>query len=105
MSLKDNWFSDITYYLTYGECPEYLTSKARRSLKLKYTKYVIVDDVLYKRGLDDMFLRCVDKDQKEKLLHSFYDKAYSGHFASTITTFKILRNGCYWPDMFAYAYK
>lgn len=86
VGLKEKWFSDITYYLTYGECPKHLTSKNTINLKLKSTKYVIVDDALYKGGLDAIFLRCVcvDKDQQENLLHYFHDKACGRHFSSTI---------------------
>ena len=61
VSLTNSWFSNITYYLTYGECLEHLTGKAKRTLKLRFDMYIIMDDILYKKGLDDMFLRCVDK--------------------------------------------
>lgn len=60
--LRDEWFSDIAYFLTYGRCPDHLKGKYRRSLQLRATKFVIIDYILYKRGLDDMFLRCVDAD-------------------------------------------
>lgn len=46
VSLQDPWFSNIAYYLTYGECPDGLTAKQRRDLKNKALKYVILDDVL-----------------------------------------------------------
>jgi hypothetical protein len=48
VSLQDPWFENIVYFLTYGECPEGLTAKQRRDLKLKSTKYVIWEDRLYK---------------------------------------------------------
>ena len=57
-----------------------MKGKDRRSLQLKAAKFVIVDDVLYKRGLDGMFLRCVDVNQQEKLLITFHNEAYGGHF-------------------------
>lgn len=105
IGLKDTWFSNVAYYLTYGECPTHFTTKEQRNLKLKEAKYVIVDDILYKRGLDGMFLRCVDEDQQKKLLQSFHSEACGGHFSSTVTAFKILRNCYYWPGMFKDAYK
>ena len=63
VSLQDPWFSNISYYLTYGECPDGLTVKQKRNLKNKALKYVIFDDVLYKKAIDGIFLRCVDKEQ------------------------------------------
>ena len=68
-------------------------------------KFVIIDDVLYKKGLDGMFLWCVDADQQEKLLKTFHDGACGGHFSSIVIAFKILRSGYYWPSMFKFAYK
>ena len=60
VGLKDEWFSDISYFLTYGRCPDHLKGKEQRNLQLRPAKFVIIDDILYKRGLGGMFLRCVD---------------------------------------------
>lgn len=79
--------------------------KEKRNLRLKATKYVIVDNVLHKKGLDGMFLRCIDKDQQQKLLQTFHNEAYGGHYSSSVIAFKILRNCYYWPNMFRDAYK
>jgi len=40
-SNTDDWFSDVSYFLTYGDCPSHLSAKAKRNLKLKAHKYVI----------------------------------------------------------------
>ncbi len=60
VGLNDEWFSDIAYFLTYWRCLDHLKGKERRSIQIKVAKFVIVDDILYKKGLDGMFLRCVD---------------------------------------------
>ena len=104
IGLYDSWFENISYFLTYGECPEGLTAKKRRDLKLKATKYVIWDGKLFKRAIDSTFLRCVDKQQQEKLLKTFHNEACGGHFSSSVTAFKILRQCYYWPGMFKDAY-
>lgn len=41
VGLQDSWFADVAFYLTYGECPEHLSPKEKRNLRLKATKYVI----------------------------------------------------------------
>lgn len=61
VGLYDSWFENISYLLTYGECPKGLNAKQRRDLKLKAVKYVIWDGKLFKRAIDGTFLRCVDK--------------------------------------------
>ncbi|KAH9306921.1 hypothetical protein KI387_011325, partial [Taxus chinensis] len=64
VATSDEWYSDIAFFLTYGECPMHLTAKEKRTIKLRVAKYVIWDDGLYKRGIDGIFLRCVDKPQQ-----------------------------------------
>lgn len=68
VATTDTWFSNVVFFLTYEEPPGHLSAKEGRNLRLKVAKYVIVDSVLYKRGLDGMFLRCVDKEQQQRLL-------------------------------------
>ena len=63
VGLKDEWYSNIAYFLTYGQYPNHVKGKYRRSIQLKVAKFVIIDDILYKKGLDGMLLRCVDSNQ------------------------------------------
>lgn len=89
IGLQDTWFSDVAYYLTYGSFPSHLSAKEQRNLKLKAAKYVIWQDVLYKKGLDGTYLRCVDKPQQQKLLEVYHGEACGGYFSSSGTAFKI----------------
>ena len=63
VSSIDPWFSNVAYFLTYGECPPNMSYKEKCNLRLKVAKYVISNFILYKRGVDRTFLRCVDKEQ------------------------------------------
>ena len=65
--------------------------RQRRDLRLKEAKFVIWDGKLFKKEIDGTFLRCVDKQQQEKLLKTFHDEACEGHFSSLVMAFKILR--------------
>lgn len=56
VGLQDSWFTYVAFYLTHGECPAHLSPGEKRNLRLKAAKYVIFDDVLYKKGLDGTFL-------------------------------------------------
>ena len=94
VGMQDSWFENIAYLLTYRECPDGLTTRQRRDLKLKVAKYVIWDNKLFKKAIDGAFLRCMDKQQQEKLLRTFHDEACGGHFSSLVKNFKILRQ-CY----------
>ena len=76
----DDQFSNIAYFLTYGECPDHLSPKEKRTLKLKSMKYVIWGDTLYKKGIDGTFLRCVDSKKRKELLQLFHNEACGGHY-------------------------
>lgn len=81
-----------------------MSTKEQRNLKLKAAKYVIYQDVLYKKGLDGTYLRCIDKPQQQRLLEVYHGEACGGHFSSSVTAYKILRNCFYWLGMFCDAY-
>lgn len=89
---RDSWFTNVSFYLTYGDCSDHLSSREKHNLRSKVVKYIIFDDILYKKGLDGTFLRCVDKPYQEALLKTFHSEACGGHFSSTVTAYKILRN-------------
>lgn len=76
VSLQDPSFSNIAYFLTYGEFTEWLSAKKRRDFKTKALKYVMHDDILYKKAIDGTFLRCIDKEEKVKFLKYFHYEAY-----------------------------
>lgn len=63
VSTTDKWYSNITYFLTFCKCPDHLTYKEKRTLKLEFANYVLSNNGLYKRSIDGTFLRCVDKAQ------------------------------------------
>lgn len=56
VSTTDEWYSDLAYFLTYGECSAHISRNERQTLKLKAMNFVLWDNGLYKKGLDDNFL-------------------------------------------------
>lgn len=98
---QDSWFTNVPYYPTYGDSLDHLSPREKRNLRLKAAKYIISNNILYKKGLDGT---CVDKPHQEALLKTFHNEACGGHFSSTVTAYKILRNYYYWPGMFKDAY-
>ena len=52
-----------------------------------------------------MLLRCVNDEEAQNILHKIYGSSVSiihigDHFYAKATTFKIIRNGYYWPTIF-----
>lgn len=89
VSTIDEWYSDLEYLLTYGECPTHVSCNERQKLKLKVVNFFLWDNGLYKKGLDGNLLCCIDKKQVS-LLQAFHDLACGGHFSTPITAHKIL---------------
>ncbi|XP_059063820.1 uncharacterized protein LOC131856279 [Cryptomeria japonica] len=52
VNTTDECYSNIAFFLTYGECPQHLSFKEKRSIKLKATNFVLWDIGLYKRAID-----------------------------------------------------
>ena len=44
---SSEWYADIVHFLLFLQCPEHMDRKAARSLKLKATKYCLVEDQLF----------------------------------------------------------
>ena len=41
--VESTWYADIVHFLLYLQCPKHLDKKAARSLKLKTTKYCLIE--------------------------------------------------------------
>jgi len=87
----DKWYLDIIYYLKNVTCPDHLVNHNRRSLMLKVTKYYLMQDGLGWRNPNGVILRCMNKDEANKLVTKFHSGYCGVHFVSCTTTHKILR--------------
>jgi len=65
---------------------------------------------LFRIYIDGLLLQCVNYEEAHQLLHKIHGSSTSvihidGHFSVKATTFKIIRNGYYWPMIFRDSYK
>ena len=65
---ESTWYVDIVHFLLYLQCPEHLDKKATRSLKLKTTKYCLIEQQLFWKDQRGILLRCLDKLEIEKVI-------------------------------------
>ncbi|KAH9301932.1 hypothetical protein KI387_013515, partial [Taxus chinensis] len=49
VSTTDEWYTDIAFFLTYGECPPHLNQKEKRTVKLRFVKYLLWNNTIYKK--------------------------------------------------------
>ena len=65
---------------------------------MKY--YLILNDTLYRRGIDSVLRRCLTHEEAEHVLNDYHSGACSGHLSGMATTQKILRASYFWPSIF-----
>jgi hypothetical protein len=98
---NNEWYSDVIYYLKNLTCPDHLVDHKRRALRLKAMKYCLTEDGLGWRNPDGVILRCVNKEEADKLMVDLHSGYCGGHFAARTTAHNILRAGYYWPTIFS----
>jgi hypothetical protein len=99
-NLTSPWYDDIKFYLMHGSAPQHLDPKKRRALRLKFASFQLVNGILFCQNFDGILMRCLEKDEAEKVLLELHAGEAGGHFGGDITAQKVLRVGCYWPTLF-----
>ena len=103
-SPSSQWYDDIKFYLTHGYAPPTLYFKKCRTLRLKVSPYQFIDNVLFQRNYDGVFLGCLEKLEASNILFEMHVGHARGNFLGQTTAHKVLRSGYYWPTLFKYAH-
>ena len=87
------------------QAPPELTGTKARSVKLKSSRYVIINGFLYWKDPGGILLNCLLETEVREKINEFHKKDYGGHLYWKTTAYKILRAGFYWPTLFTDVYK
>jgi hypothetical protein len=71
-----------------------------RALKLKSIKHFLFDQVLYWKDPLGVRLRFLDPQEAQNIMFDFHDILCGGNHYWRTTTYKILRDGYFWPSLF-----
>ena len=93
----ENWMIPIVTYLKDGRLPE--EKDEARKLKVKSARYVLIDEVLYKRGFSQPLLRCLAPDEAKYMLREVHEGACGNHSGARSLVHKVIRSGFYWPTI------
>ena len=92
---EGNWMTPIISYLKDGSLPEG-KDEARR-LKVRLTRYVLLNDVLYKRGFSQPYLKCLSSNEANYVLREVHKGACRNHSGARSLIHKVICAGYYWP--------
>ena len=90
---EGNWMTPIISYLKDGSLPEG-KNEARR-LRVRLVRYVLLNDVLYKRGFSQPYLRRLSPDEANYVLREVHEGAYGNHSGARSLIHKVVRAGYY----------
>ena len=83
--LKEGWLSEDK-------------SEAQK-VQIKFARFIIIDDVLYRRGHPHPYLRCTDPEESNYVLREIHERICSNHARARSLSGKVLRARYYWPTM------
>ena len=69
----DDWRKEIIDYL---KDP---SKKVNRKIRIQAIKYVLLEGDLYYRTIDEVFLKCIDKEEANVLMGEIYEGVCGSH--------------------------
>ncbi|XP_012448875.1 uncharacterized protein LOC105772082 [Gossypium raimondii] len=85
------WYQDILRNVKNREYPNQATENDKRTLRRLANDYVLDGEILYKRGKDQVLLRCVDAIEAKKILEEVHKGVYGTHANSFMMARQIMR--------------
>ena len=86
---KKPWYYDLQRYLETEEFPEDAEKKERMSLRMLSRQFISFQGMLYKRMPTGVHLRCVDKNEAQKLIEIVYEGVCRVHMNGMVLAKKI----------------
>ena len=70
-----------------------------RKIQIKVARFVIIDDVLYRRGYSLLYLRCANLKEADYVLREIHKGICGNHAGARSLAGKALKAGYYWPTL------
>ena len=97
MNSEKNWTTPLIAYLRSGILPD--GKDAASKLKVQASRFVIIKDVLYKRGFSRPYLRCLSHEKSDYVMRKVHKGICGNHSGARSLVHKLIRAGYYWPTM------
>ena len=96
-----NWTTPTISYLKDGLFPK--DREDARKLRVKATKLVLTDKILYKRGFSQPYLRWLTLYESHHVMRDIHEGLCGNHSGARSLVPKRVRAGYYWPSIQANA--
>jgi hypothetical protein len=96
----DPRYGDLLVYLRTQKFGQHLSRDDHRRIRHQAPRYLLIGDILYRRGVDTILRRCLTIDEVDKVLNDCHSGACGGHLSGITTAQKIIRAGYFWPTLF-----
>ena len=93
------WYYNIIKFLELGAYSDGADKRERLSIRMMATQYILCGWQLYKRSYDGIHLRCLKKEEAERIMEEIHQGIYGPHMNGRMLAKKILRIRYYWNMM------
>ena len=69
--------------------------EAIRKLKVQAARFVLIKDVLYKKGFSRPYLRCLGTEEADYVMREVHEEICGNHSGSRLLAHKLIRAGYY----------
>ena len=90
---ESNWTTPLISYLKTGVLPD--GSDAARKVKAQASRFVLIKDVLYKRGFSRPYLRCLCHEEADYVIREVHEGIYENHSGARSLVHKLIQAGYY----------
>ena len=74
IAVEENWTTPLIAYLRSGTLPD--GKDVARKLKVQASRFVLIRDVLYKRGFSRPYLRCLSHNEVDYVMREVHEGIY-----------------------------
>ena len=93
----EDWRQPFIKYFQDGTLPE---DKAQRAqIKIRSLQYTFVNNTLYRKTYEQMWLRCVSNTEAKQIMNEVHTGICGAHQSGPKMHLRIKRMGYYWPTM------
>ncbi|XP_073049605.1 uncharacterized protein [Primulina eburnea] len=96
-ALEDNWSTPILDYISRSYLPEDV--KEASQIKKRAARFVVINDILYRRSFQGPLLKCISGDESIYVLREIHEGCCGDHIGATSLARKALLAGFWWPTM------